>query len=105
MQITLTGHHIDITPALRDYVSEKLTRIERHHDQITQIHIVLTVEKLRQTAEATMYATGQTLFADAEDQDMYAAIDVLIDKMDRQLKKHKEKLADKHRTDKVRSYS
>ena len=97
MQLNLTGHHVDITPALRDYVNSKLERLERHFDQVTNVHVVLSVEKLRQKAEATIQITGNTVFADAEDQDMYAAIDALIDKLDRQVRKHKEKLTDHHR--------
>lgn len=97
MQLNLTGHHIDITPALRDYVREKLDRLERHFDQVTDIHVILSVEKLRHKAEATLGVTGNSLFADAVEEDMYAAIDALADKLDRQLKKHKDKLTDHHR--------
>jgi putative sigma-54 modulation protein len=99
MQLNLTGHHVDITPALRDYVSSKLERLERHFDHVTNVHVILSVEKLRQMAEATIQITGNTVFADAEDQDMYAAIDALIDKLDRQVCKHKEKVTDHHRND------
>lgn len=97
MQMNLTGHHVDITPALRDYVTEKLERLERHFDHVTDIHVILSVEKLRHKAEATLNVTGNNLFADAVEQDMYAAIDALVDKLDRQVKKHKEKLTDHHR--------
>jgi putative sigma-54 modulation protein len=105
MQIKLTGHHIEITQALRDYVHDKLERIERHFENVTSVHVILSVEKLRQKAEATIHVAGNDLFADAVDADMYAAIDALTDKIDRQIKKHKEKLTDKHRDEKVRSYS
>ncbi len=91
MQISLTGNHIDLTPALRDYVDSKFARLERHFDQVTNVHVILSVEKLRQKAEATLHVNGGNLFADATEEDMYAAIDVLIDKLDRQVKKHKEK--------------
>jgi len=97
MQINLTGHHVDITPALRDYVDEKFERLERHSDNITDAHVILSVEKLRQKAEATMLVAGGNLFADHVEEDMYAAIDGLVDKLDRQLKKHKEKATDHHR--------
>lgn len=97
MQLNVTGHHIDITPALHDYVSSKLEKLERHFDHVTNVHVILSVEKLRQKAEATLHITGNNLFADAEDEDMYAAIDALIDKLDRQIKKHKEKVTDHHR--------
>jgi putative sigma-54 modulation protein len=97
MQINLTGQHLDITPALRDYVNEKIDRLERHFDNVTDMHVVLSVEKLRHKAEATMHIAGGNLFADAVEEDMYAAIDALVDKLDRQVKKHKEKLTDHHR--------
>ncbi|MDX1604827.1 MAG: ribosome-associated translation inhibitor RaiA [Candidatus Competibacterales bacterium] len=105
MHITLSGHHVDITDALRDYVHEKLERIERHFDKVTGAQVILSVEKMTQKAEATVHVAGNDLFADAEHQDMYAAIDGLVDKLDRQIKKHKEKLNDKHRQDKSRDYS
>lgn len=96
MQLNLTGHHVEITPALRDYLSSKLTRIERHFDHVTDIRCVLTVEKLEHKAEAKINVSGGTLYADSIEDDMYAAIDGLIDKLDRQLKRHKEKLSDHH---------
>ncbi|SCZ50624.1 ribosome hibernation-promoting factor, HPF/YfiA family [Thiohalomonas denitrificans] len=97
MQLNLTGHHVDITPALRDYVSSKLERLERHFDHVTNVHVILTVEKLSQKAEATINITGNQLFANAEDEDMYAAIDALVDKLDRQIRRHKDKVTDHHR--------
>jgi putative sigma-54 modulation protein len=105
MQINLTGHHVEITKALRDYVHDKLERIERHFDHFTSVRVILSVEKLRHKAEAAIHVAGNDLFADAVEEDMYAAIDALSDKIDRQIKKHKEKLNDKHRDDKVRTYS
>jgi putative sigma-54 modulation protein len=103
MQVNFTGHHVEITNALRDYVHDKLERVERHFDNVTRVHVILSVEKLRHKAEATIHVAGNHLFADAVDEDMYAAIDALSDKIDRQIKKHKEKLTDKHRNDKVRA--
>jgi putative sigma-54 modulation protein len=94
MQLNLTGHHVDLTDALRSYVSNKIERIERHFDHVTNVHVILSVEKLRNKAEATVHVNGGDLFADATDSDMYAAIDALVDKLDRQIKKHKEKLTD-----------
>ena len=99
MQINLTGHHVDITDPLRNYVSEKFERLERHFDHVTDVHVILSVEKLRHTAEATMHITGGKLFADSTEEDMYAAIDGLTDKLDRQIKKHKEKMTDHHRAE------
>ncbi|WP_372748005.1 ribosome hibernation-promoting factor, HPF/YfiA family [Litorivivens sp.] len=91
MQITVSGHHVDVTPALRDYVNTKLTKLQRHFDNITNTDITLTVEKLVQKAEGTVHVAGADLFAASESEDMYAAIDLLADKLDRQLIKHKEK--------------
>jgi putative sigma-54 modulation protein len=96
MQIKLTGHHVEITPALRDYISEKLARIERHFENATDIHCILTVEKLEHKAEGTLNVSGNTLHAHSVESDMYAAIDSLADKLDRQVRKHKEKLTDHH---------
>jgi putative sigma-54 modulation protein len=92
MQISLTGHHVDITPALKSYVDSKFERLERHFDQVTNVHVVLSVEKVRQKAEANMHLNGADIFADSVDEDMYAAIDSLVDKLDRQVKKYKEKI-------------
>ncbi|GIU23877.1 ribosome hibernation promoting factor [Shewanella colwelliana] len=92
MQINLTGHHIEITQSLRNYVEEKFTKLERHFDQINNVHVVLNVEKMQQKVEAKLRLRGGEVFATSEHSDMYAAIDSLIDKLDRQVIKHKEKL-------------
>ena len=99
MQINLSGHHVDITTPMRDYVNSKVERLERHFDHVTNIHVVLSVEKLRHKAEATLHVSGNNLFADAVQEDMYAAIDALIDKLDRQIRKHKEKITDHHKSE------
>jgi len=104
MQINLTGHHVDITEPLRAYVDSKLERIVRHYDQLVSVHVILSVEKLRHTAEARLHVAGNDLYADATAEDMYAAIDILADKLDRQITKHKEKSTDHHRSDKARSF-
>jgi putative sigma-54 modulation protein len=96
MQLNISGHHVDITDALRAYVSEKLEKLERHYDQMTNVHVVLSVEKLQQKAEATIHVSGAEIFADADCDDMYAAIDALTDKLNRQLIKHKEKVVNRH---------
>ena len=96
MQLNLTGHHVEITESLRDYVGSKLTRLERHFDRLTDVHCILTVEKLRHKAEAKINVSGSTLFADSVEDNMYAAIDTLVDKLDRQIKKHKEKVHAHH---------
>ncbi len=97
MQINITGHHIDVTDALRSYVSEKLEKIERHFDHVTNVHVVLTVEKQSQKAEANVHVSGADLFAQHESEDMYASIDGLVDKLDRQIVKHKEKIGNHNR--------
>ena len=96
MQLSVTGHHVEVTQALREYVGTKLAKLERHFDNMTDIHCILTVEKLVHKAEATVYMGGGTIHADSTEDDMYAAIDMLVDKLDRQVKKHKEKLTDHH---------
>jgi putative sigma-54 modulation protein len=102
MQLNVTGHHVEVTPSLRRYVAKKLERIGRHFDQVIDVHCVLTVEKLRQTAEATLHVSGSAIHAYATEEDMYAAIDLLTDKLDRCIKKHKEKRGD-HRAASVRA--
>jgi putative sigma-54 modulation protein len=97
MQIDLTGQHIDITAPLRQYVNSKLERLARHSPQVVDIHVILSVEKLRHKAEATLRLNGGSVFADATEEDMYAAIDALTDKLDRQVKKHNERMNDHHR--------
>ena len=96
MQVNLTGHHVDITDALRAYVDEKIARLERHFDHVSNVHVILSVEKLNNKAEATVHIAGADVFADSVHEDMYAAIDALVDKLDRQVLRHKEKLK-KHR--------
>jgi putative sigma-54 modulation protein len=96
MQLNVTGHHVDVTPALKGYVEKKLDRIVRHSDRVIDVHCILTVEKLRHKAEATVHLSGSKIHADAVHDDMYAAIDALADKLDRGVKKHKDKLTDHH---------
>lgn len=92
MQINLTGRHVEVTASLRDYVNNKFSKLERHFDHINNVHVILNVEKLNQIAEATLHLNGGEVFANSEHADMYAAIDSLVDKLDRQVIKHKEKL-------------
>ena len=96
MDVTVAGHHVDLTDSLREYAETKFERLERHSDQMTDIHCILTVEKLEHRAEATIHLNGGTIHADSVEQNMYAAIDTLVDKLDRQVKKHKEKMTDYH---------
>lgn len=103
MQINLTGHHVEITDALRNYVTDKMNRLERHFDHVTQVHVILEVDKQRHIAEATMHVpkSNGNVHANSVQEDMYAAIDTLVDKLDRQILKHKEKITDHHRKEKV----
>lgn len=97
MQLNLTGHHVEITDALRKYVDEKFERVQRHFDKVTNTHVILSVDNVRHKAEATVNMSGNNIFAEHIEEDMYAAIDGLIDKLDRQVKKHKEKIKDHHK--------
>ncbi|MDH5180615.1 MAG: ribosome-associated translation inhibitor RaiA [Gammaproteobacteria bacterium] len=99
MQLNITGHHVEVTESMHDYVHNKMEKLERHFDHVTNVHVILSVEKNRQKAEATIHITGNDIFANVEDENMYAAIDALVDKLDRQIRKHKEKLTDHHRAD------
>lgn len=99
MQINLSGHHVEITEPLREYVTSKLSKLERHFDHVTNAHVVLTVEKQVQKAEASVHVSGGRLYANATEQDMYAAIDAMTDKLDRQIRRHKEKLNDHRRSE------
>ncbi len=94
MQINFTGHHVDVTPALRTFTEDKFNKLERHFDKITAINVILNVEKLRQIAEATIWVSKGELHASSESENMYTAIDLLIDKLDKQLMKHKQKIRD-----------
>lgn len=91
MQLNVSGHHVEVTDPLREYVESKFERLQRHFDQMTNTQVTLIVEKMVQKAEATIHISGADIFAAAESEDMYAAIDSLADKLDRQLIKHKEK--------------
>ncbi len=103
MQLNVTGHNIEVTAALRGYVEKKLDRVARHFDQVIDVHCVLTVEKLRQKAEATLHVSGHAIHVDASEANMYAAIDVLTDKLDRCVKKYKGKKCDHHASEAQRS--
>jgi putative sigma-54 modulation protein len=98
MNLNLTGVHLDITPAIRAYVVAKLDRVTRHFDHVIDVNVVLSVDKLRQKVEANVHVRGKEIHAEATEPDMYAAIDGLADKLDRQVVKYKEKLL-AHRTD------
>ncbi len=94
MNLNITGHHVEVTPALREYVQGKVDKVIRHFDHVTSVHVILSVEKLVQKAEITLHVKGKDIFADSSDADLYAAIDLLIDKLDRQVQKYKGKHLD-----------
>ncbi|MDP1651662.1 MAG: ribosome-associated translation inhibitor RaiA [Rhodocyclaceae bacterium] len=94
MNLNITGHHIEVTPALREYVTGKVDKVIRHFDHVTSVHVILSVEKLVQKAEITLHVKGKDIFADSSDADLYAAIDLLVDKLDRQVLKYKNKQND-----------
>ena len=103
MNLTISGHHLDVTPALRNYVTSKLDRITRHFDQVVDVKVLLTVENLkekqsRQRAECNVHVKGNDMFAESSHADMYAAVDELVDKLDRQVVEHKNRLRDHQAT-------
>jgi putative sigma-54 modulation protein len=102
MQIDITGHQLDVTTSIRDYFNTKFERIKRHFDQVINVHAILSVEKINHKAEATMNVNGKTLFAESTEEDLYAAIDLLIDKLDKQVRRHKDKITNKHRGDAIK---
>ena len=91
MNINLTGRHLEITPAIREHVTAKLGKIKRHFDNLIDVNVILSVDKLLQKAEATVHLSGKTVFAETSDSNLYVAIDNLIDALDRQILKHKDK--------------
>ena len=101
MNLTISGHHLEITPSMREYVLTKLDRVTRHFDQVVDINVLLSFEKLkekerRQKAEVTLHVKGKDIFVETNHEDMYAAIDQLMDKLDRQVCRHKDKLQNHH---------
>ncbi|MBI3156260.1 MAG: ribosome-associated translation inhibitor RaiA [Burkholderiales bacterium] len=108
MNLTISGHHLDVTPALREYVLTKLDRVTRHFDQVVDVNVLLTVEKLkekerRHKAEVTLHVKGRDIYVEQAHEDMYAAIDQLMDKLDRQVMRHKDRVQDHHHASGKRS--
>lgn len=97
MNLQLTGHHLEVTPALRDYIATKLSKISHHFDHVIDIKITLSVEKLSQKVEATLHVPGNDIHAECSNENMYSAIDLLSDKLDRQVLRFKEKISDHHK--------
>ncbi len=97
MNLTISGHHLEVTPALREYVTTKLDRITRHYQQVVDVKVILTVEKQkekerRQRAECNIHVKGNDMFAESAHSDLYAAVDDLFDKLDRQVVRHKDRV-------------
>ena len=101
MNLQVSGHHLEITPALRDYVTGKLERITRHFDNVIDVNVILSVDKLNQKAEVTVHLAGKGVYVESVDEDLYAAVDGLVDKLERQVQKYKQKLQDHHRGNKI----
>ena len=100
MNLNISGHHIEVTPAIRNYVVAKLERVTRHFDSVIDVSVIVSVEKLKQKAEVTVHLSGKDIYVESIDEDLYAAIDILADKLDRQIQKHKQKVQDHHRGEK-----
>ena len=96
MNLNVSGHHLEVTPAIRGYVQGKLERVTRHFDHVIDAHVILSVDKLRQKAEVTLHVRGKDIHCACEEQDLYAAIDLMVDKLDRQVGRHKNRLQDHH---------
>lgn len=99
MNLTISGHHLEITPSIRDYVAAKLDRVKRHFDHVINVTAILRVDKLVHKVEASLHVKGHDFHAHSEDSNMYAAIDLLADKLDRQIVKHKEKISNVHQSE------
>jgi len=103
MNLQVSGHHLEITPAMRSYVTEKLSRITRHFDHVIDVGVFFSVDKLDQKVEARLHVRGKDIYAECVDANMYAAIDALADKLDRQIIKYKEKIEDHHQAEAARN--
>ena len=101
MNLQVSGHHLEITPALHDYVTGKLERITRHFDNVIDVNVILSVDKLKHKAEVTVHLAGKDVYVESVDEDLYAAVDGLVDKLERQVQKYKQKLQDHHRGNKI----
>lgn len=100
MNLQISGRHLEITPAIHDYVTGKLDRVMRHFDNVIGVSAILSVDKLKQKAEVTVHLSGKEIHVESVEEDLYAAVDGLVDKLDRQIQKHKQKMQDHHRGEK-----
>ena len=101
MNLQISGHHLEITPAIHEYVTGKLERVTRHFDNVIDVNVILSVDKLKQKAEVTVHLPGKDVYVESIDEDLYAALDSLVDKLDRQIQKYKQKIQDHHRGQKI----
>ena len=101
MNLQISGHHLEITSAIHDYVTGKLERVTRHFDNVIDVNVILSVEKLKQKAEVTVHLSGKDVFVESIDEDLSAAVDSLVDKLDRQIQKHKQKVKNHHRGQRI----
>jgi putative sigma-54 modulation protein len=92
MNLTVSGHHVTVTPAMRDYVSGKLSKITRHFDHVIDVNVILSIEKLQQKAEVTVHVPGKDIHVESDNADLYAAVDLLVDKLDRRIIKYKDSI-------------
>ncbi|MDR1890518.1 MAG: ribosome-associated translation inhibitor RaiA [Zoogloeaceae bacterium] len=104
MNLQISGHHVEVTPALHDYVENKLDPVINHFERVTGLTVILSVDKLKQKAEVTVHVPGRDIFVESVENDLYAAIDSMCDKLDRQVQKHKQKVSNHHRGDKVANH-
>ena len=104
MNLKLTGNHVEITAAMREYVTTKISKITRHFDHVIDVSVILSVEKHVQKAEANVHVKGKDIFVEADGDNMYASIDSLIDKLDRQVLKYKEKNLERRNQDSIKHH-
>ncbi|WP_374348285.1 ribosome hibernation-promoting factor, HPF/YfiA family [Chitinimonas sp.] len=103
MNLTISGHHLEVTPSIREYLGTKLERVTRHFDHVIDMHVTLSVDKLQQKVDVNVHLRGKDIHVEATEPDMYAAIDLIADKLDRQVLKHKEKrYSDRHTGDAIK---
>lgn len=102
MQLTITGHQLEVTEPIREYIETKFERIKRHFDQVLNVHVIISVEKVRHKSEATMHIGGRDFFAESTEDHLYKSIDLLVDKLDKQIRRHKDKMTNHHNEEAIR---
>ena len=102
MQLTITGHQLEVTDPIREYIDTKFERIKRHFDQVLNVHVIISVEKVRHKSEATMHIGGKDFFAESTEDHLYKSIDLLVDKLDKQIRRHKDKMTNHHNVEAIK---